>query len=504
MKKILAIDDNLDNLEYISKILKIDFPKYKVFLSQSGIEGIEIAKRELPDTILLDILMPVMDGFEVCNILKDNNSTKHIPIVFLSALNEMSVRIKGLNVGADAYITKPFNRAELKAQVNVMLRIKFAEDSLRKRNATLEILIKKQATEFDSTENRYLKVSEYALEYFWEVDQNRQFTYISPVIEKILGFSSDEIIGKKILFDFCTFHENADPKEFLINLFARHENYTGNEVLCLKKNGDKVWLSISGFPIFDSNNDFAGYIGVNHDITRRRIAEEANREQLEKINEYQKKLKKLYYELSIAEEKERRKIAEYMHDGFGQTISIAAIKLSSISSREVSPKVDLTLKESAELLRNAISESRTLVYDLSHPILYEFGLVAAIKWKLEQIEKNFGIRATLWSEENPIELNTDLKILIFRMVSELLNNILKHAEADLIIIEIRWKHENILINVIDNGKGFNYIKGKTFSEFGGFGLFSINERLDALQGSMQIDSEPAKGANITLTIPIKN
>ena len=503
MNKILVIDDNLNNLEYISEILKIDFPKYQMFLSQSGIEGIEIAKRELPDTILLDILMPVMDGFEVCNILKNNNYTKHIPIVFLSALNERSFRIKGLNVGADAYISKPFNRAELEAQVKVMLRIKFAEDLLRKRNENLEILIKKKTADFDTTENRYLKVSEYALEYFWQVDQNMHFTYVSPVIERILGFSSDEIIGKKSLFDLYIYHKNTESKKELEDIFARRENFKGNEVLCLNKDGDKIWLSISGFPYFDDNNTFSGYIGVNHDITRRRIAEEANKEHLKKINEYQKKLKKLYYELTIAEEKERRKIAEYMHDGFGQTISIAAIKLSSISSMEVSPEINMLVQESAELLRNAIRESRTLVYDLFPPILYEFGLVAAIKWKLEQIEKKFGISTILRAEENPIELNSDLKILIFRMVSELLNNILKHAEAGLIIIEIRRKQDNFLVSVIDDGKGFDYIKGKIFSEFGGFGLFSISERLGVLQGTIEIDSELTKGTKITLTVPIK-
>lgn len=502
MKKILAIDDNQDNLEYISKILKVDFPKYQVFLSQSGIEGIEIAKRELPDTILLDILMPVMDGFEVCNILKNSDSTKHIPIVFLSALNEMSVRIKGLNVGADAYITKPFNRAELKAQVNVMLRIKLAEDMLRNRNANLEILIKKQATEFDSAENRYLKVSEYALEYFWQVDQNGQFTYVSPVIVRILGFSPDEIVGEKFLFDFCSYTESIEFKAFLANIFERRENFSGNEILCSHKNGSKIWLTISGFPFFDGNKNFAGYIGVNHDITRRKMAEEANREQLEKINEYQKKLKNLYYELTIAEEKERRKIAEFLHDGLGQTISIAAIKLSSISRGELTPAVNKTLEESAELLRNAISESRTLVYDLSPPILYELGLSAAIKWKLDQIEKKFGVITEIRLEENSITLKTDMKILIFRMICELLNNAIKHARADLITVEIRKNSQNIIVKVIDNGKGFDLRQGKALSELGGFGLFSISERLDALRGSMEIDSEPSKGARITLTVPI--
>ncbi|MDO8927382.1 MAG: response regulator, partial [Bacteroidota bacterium] len=344
MKKILAIDDNLLNLELISAILNIDFPDYQVLLSQSGIEGIEIAKRELPDTILLDILMPEMDGFEVCHILKNNEQTRHIPILLVSALSEMSYRINGLNSGADAFISKPIDRAELKAQVNVMLRIKFAEDLLRKRNENLEILIKKQTAEFDSIEDRYLKVSEYALEYFWELDQSGQFTYVSPVIVKILGFGPEEIVGIKSLCDFCSYNENTGSRELLTDIFARRENFTGNEVLCSHKNGKKVWLTISGFPIFDGNNNFAGYIGVNHDITRRREAEEANKKHLGKIKEYQKKLKDLNYELAIAEEKERRKIAEYLHDGLGQTISIAAIKLSSIARGELPPAVKKILE----------------------------------------------------------------------------------------------------------------------------------------------------------------
>jgi len=502
MKKILAIDDNPLNLELISVILKLDFPDYQIFLSQSGREGIEIAKRELPDTILLDIMMPEMNGFEVCTILKSHEPTRHIPILLVSAMGEMSYRIKGLNAGADAFISQPIDRAELNAQVNVMLRIKFAEDMLRNRNESLEILIKKQTAEFESIQHRYLKVSEYALEYFWEINQNGQFTYVSPVVVRILGYSPDEITGAKSLFDFCLCNGNTESKEFLLTIFARRENFTGNEVLFSHKNGDKIWLAISGFPIFDENNNFAGYIGVTHDITRRRMAEETNKAHLEKITDYQRKLKNLYYELTIAEEKERRKIAEYLHDGLGQTISIAAIKLSSIARGKLSPAVRKTLEESAELLRNAINESRTLVYDLSPPILYELGLIAAIKWKLEQIEKKNNIRTVFRSEKYSVKLETDIKILIFRMVCELLNNTIKHACAGLITVEIMNDAQKLVVRVIDNGKGFDLSSGLLLSELGGFGLFSINERLDALQGSMQIDSEPSKGAKISLTVPI--
>ena len=502
MKKILVIDDNEINLEFILTLLNADFPDYQVFLAQSGIEGIEIAKQELPDTILLDIMMPEMDGFEVCTILKSNQSTTHIPILLVSALSDMSDHVKGLNAGADAFISKPIDRTEFKAQVNVMLRIKYAEDMLRNRNKNLEYLIKKKTIEFDTIEDRYLKISEYALEYFWEVDKNGLFTYVSSGITRILGFFPIEIVGEKSLFDFCEFHVIKESKEFLTDVFFIRENFIGNEILCLNKNGEKVWMTISGFPILDSTNNFAGYIGVNHDITRRKLAEDANRAHLAKINEYQKKLKTLNYQLTIAEEKERRKIAEYLHDGLGQTISIAAIKISSIARKELTPATNRTLEESTELLRLAISESRTLVYDLSPPILYELGLIAAINWKLEQIEKEFNIATIFKSDEDSIKLKTDMKILIYRMVCELLNNAIKHAKADKIIVELKKNATITIITVTDNGNGFDLREGIALSELGGFGLFSIKERLDALQGFMEIDSKQFKGAKITLTVPI--
>lgn len=500
MRKILAIDDNRHNLELLQAFLNYDFPDCKVLLCQSGIEGIEAAKKEMPDTILLDILMPEMDGFEVCTILKSDETTKHIPILLISAMGDISYRIKGLNIGADAFISKPFDKAELKAQLNVMLRIKFAEELLRKRNENLEILIKKQTTEFHNIEERYLKVSEYALEYFWEVDASGIFTYISPVIVKILGYKSEEIVGKKSLFDFCFYNGNVEIRDTLTQIFEKRENYSGNEVLCTHKTNKKVWLTINGFPIFNKQGNFTGYIGVNHDITKRRLAEEENKKYLEDINEYQKKLKNLNYQLTVTEEKERRKIAGFLHDGLGQTISIASIKLSSVANEDLPDNVKKTIRESSELLREAISESRDMVYDLSPPILYELGFIPAIKWKLEQVERKFGIFTVYKSEESSIELENDIKVLLFRIVCELLNNCIKHANADLIKIEVQKNKKNIRILVLDNGKGFDV--ESTYSEMGGFGLFSINERIDALMGSLDIESSPGQGTKVSVTIPI--
>ena len=113
--------------------------------SDSGTEGIKKAEAEQPDAILLDIKMPEMDGYEVCRHLKSNEKTKHIPIVMLTAIKtDGESRVKGLDLGADAFLSKPINETELAAQVKVMLRIKKAEDQLRKEKTLLEDTVREK------------------------------------------------------------------------------------------------------------------------------------------------------------------------------------------------------------------------------------------------------------------------------------------------------------------------------------------------------------------------
>lgn len=503
MIKILSIDDKKLNMELIESLLNRYIPDCQVLTAQSGKEGIKIAKEELPDTILLDIYMPEMDGFEVCKILKDDEITKHIPVLMVSALGQdPEYRIRGLKAGADAFISKPFDLAEFKALVNVMLRIKQTEDLLKKRNENMEIFIKKQTKEFNNSEKRFLQISEYALEYFWEVDSNGLFTYISPVIEKILGYKNYEIIGKKCLFDFPQSKDKQKIKEALFHVFKNRNNYKEIEILCLHKNGKKIWLKISGFPIFDKKSNFIGYRGVTHDITLRRQTEEDLKKSLEEILSYQKKLKTLNSELTNVEEKERRKIAVNLHDVIGQTLSIAHIKLSSLSNIKFPPKVEKIISESSELIHAAITESSSLTYDLSPPILYELGLIPAINWRLEQIKKEFGIVTNFKSSENSLDINNDIRILLYRIICELLTNIIKHANADLIKIEINKDQKYFYISVLDNGKGFNYQPKDKLIEHKGFGLFSINERLDSIQGRLVIESEAEKGTKAIVSIPV--
>ncbi|MBT3749136.1 MAG: response regulator, partial [Bacteroidetes bacterium] len=113
MNKILAIDDQEDNLVVYEAILSNYFPDFKLLKARSGKEGIEKALEELPDVILLDIIMPEMDGYETCRNIKSIEEIRHIPIVLITAVKtDSSSRIKGLDIGADSFLAKPIDPGE--------------------------------------------------------------------------------------------------------------------------------------------------------------------------------------------------------------------------------------------------------------------------------------------------------------------------------------------------------------------------------------------------------
>ena len=119
MKKILLVDDDVENLALISQMLQ---PHFQSIQASSGRDGIQLAVREQPDAILLDVNMPEMDGFEVCKRLREQPSTRNIPILMLTTVTGVDSRVKGLDLGADDYIGKPFQTRELLARLNARLR----------------------------------------------------------------------------------------------------------------------------------------------------------------------------------------------------------------------------------------------------------------------------------------------------------------------------------------------------------------------------------------------
>lgn len=146
--KVLAIDDVSENAILINELLLFSFPKAKFISANNGPSGIELCKNEMPDIIVLDIMMPGMDGYEVCKILKTDKKLKHIPILMMTAAHsEKNIRIKALDSGADAFLAKPFDESEFTAQIRSMMRIKVSEDRKRSEKKRLEVQVRKRTEE---------------------------------------------------------------------------------------------------------------------------------------------------------------------------------------------------------------------------------------------------------------------------------------------------------------------------------------------------------------------
>lgn len=159
--KVLIIDDVKDNLITLSVLIRESFSTAKILSALNGKDGIEIANAEDPDLILLDILMPAMDGFKVCELLKKNPATSEIPVVFVTALrDDVDNKVKALEVGADAFISKPIDEVELVAQMRAMFRIKKAAIYKKTENERLQLLVHEKTNELIQQNEKTVKLLE--------------------------------------------------------------------------------------------------------------------------------------------------------------------------------------------------------------------------------------------------------------------------------------------------------------------------------------------------------
>ncbi|PKP32670.1 MAG: hypothetical protein CVU00_11570 [Bacteroidetes bacterium HGW-Bacteroidetes-17] len=479
MNKILAIDDNRDNLRLVKETIKKHIPDCVVFVAESGLEGIHSAKLELPDTILLDIMMPEMNGYEVCEILKKDKITSHIPVIFFSGyVKDPAGIIRGLDAGADVFLEKPIDPAELAAQIKVMLRIKKAEDNLKK-----EV-------------QKYRVMTETLQDAIITIKLDEAIAYISPVAIKLFKLDRKIEYLHKNAYQFIFFKKSTVLRQLLneVLVLGRVKDI---EMLLSKRDGSEFYAEVSASLINDELNNPLEFILVIKDISNRKQTE------IEILN-YQHNLKLLNSEISLLEEKERKRIASYLHDGIGQTLSLTHINLTSINKQTPSTQVIEIIENCSELINSAIAKTRSLTFDLSPPILFELGLIPAIKWKLNQIEEEHDVK-TVFKFHNKFPVIKDaIRILLYRIISELISNALKHAKPNKIEITYRINNATLSISVNDNGNGFDYKPKSNTIRQNGFGLFSIKERLDYIEGSLKISSKIKVGTTATIIIPLKN
>jgi signal transduction histidine kinase len=225
----------------------------------------------------------------------------------------------------------------------------------------------------------------------------------------------------------------------------------------------------------------------------------------EKLRDNQKRLKALAAELSYAEEHERRRIAIGIHDNIGQKLAMAKLNLQFIKDSASEQSVRHAIDGACGTIDEIIKDTRSLVFELSNPILYEIGLEEAVSTLLKnEIKDKGGPDCKFTSDGDKIELDEDTKVVLFKAIRELLINVVKHAGAKNIKVGISMKDKEVKVTVDDDGAGFDVSRlGLPSGKVGGFGLFSIKERLEYMGGQLDIKSRPGKGTHAVMTVPVK-
>jgi signal transduction histidine kinase len=236
------------------------------------------------------------------------------------------------------------------------------------------------------------------------------------------------------------------------------------------------------------------------DITDRKQAKQ-------KILEYQQKLKALAFQLTVTEEKERRRIADDLHDQIGQSLALARMQIAAACKSAADDGLAAKLDDVSEILREAVQDTRHLIFDLSPPAMHEIGLGAAIsEWLDDQIGKRYGLKTEFFDNIDQSyrkTLDDNVRAILFRNIRELLINVVKHAQANQVTVLMEVTDGVLKIVVQDDGIGFDSGElSQPEGIKGGFGLFSIEERMTDLGGAFEIESQPGKGGRAILTVPL--
>jgi len=333
----------------------------------------------------------------------------------------------------------------------------------------------------------------------YELDIKKGTWTTSPVLNSIFGIDDSYNKNVKGWLDLVHPGQKKEMQDYLINNVLKKKQIFDREYRILRKNNkEERWVHGLGELEFDKAGEPVRMIGTIQDITDRKRSEE-------KIKDYQKRLRELNSLLTQTEEMERRHIAINIHDYISQSLAIAKIKLTTLKNQQVSEEIIMTINEITENISDAIKNSRIITSELSPPVLFELGLMAAISWKLDQVSKEHKINSTIRGKILNFPLSENEQILLFRIVSELVTNVVKHAQATRIDIHINDDDKRLSIKMVDDGIGFDTSGlARQSGKRHGFGLFSIKERIEYLGGQFDIVSFPGRGTRVKILLSAEN
>lgn len=522
---ILVVDDEPDVVNLIA--MNLEFEGYRVRKAHSGKQALEEVARKRPDCMLLDIMMPEVDGWEVLYRLKKDPETAGIPVIVVTARSTDMDYLKGLGGGAVDYITKPFDTGILKAHVERALRERDRElveqaredrvrrlqlsalrDITEKLISTLEIediletIADRLLTLFDldicalclpDPTGRRLHLASFRSRFplsrreqgAFDITRDRLAELVScdPFSQGGLhAVSADDFAGGEVagvLSGLRSLHLLAlQAREKPVGvIFLGHRGdlrFGEQERELLAAIGNQAAIAIENARLYD-------------DL---RYDEEVHRQLLQRV--------------ITAQEDERRRVAMELHDGVIQNLVSAVYRLQLCAARLESDPEEArrALLESQEIIDAGIVEMRRIITGLRPSVLDDLGLSAALQKYIMRLQEEAPFDLHIELEEASIPpLTGEAETALFRIAQEALNNVVKHSRCRRARITIGVDEGELFLRVEDDGVGFEP-PGVQRRPARSYGLVGMRERAESLGGALRVESAPGEGTSLEVRIPL--
>lgn len=383
------------------------------------------------------------------------------------------------------------SRNELEAQV----KERTAELQIINEQLRNEIKIRKQQEQsLLLAEEKYRTVADFT--YNWEtwINPGGEYIYVSPSCKRISGYSVEDFMQNPSLF-FQIAHpdDRALVEDHFIKALREEVEVGAIEFRIITREGQERWIGHHSQPVYDASGRFMGQRGSNRDITQRKEAERV-------LLDSQKLLRQLSVRMDAITEAERTRIAREIHDELGHLLTAlkydveGLINQPDLSAESLKSELGVMI----DMVDSLIDSVRKIATDLRPGILDHLGLFPAIEWQIKQFRLRTKICCTYTLEEADLTFDKNETSIVFRIMQEILTNITRHSEAKHVHVLLTRKNRDFVMEVTDNGVGFDPGESYLLSSLG---LIGMKERALSIGGEIQISSHPGKGTTVRLLLP---
>lgn len=351
-----------------------------------------------------------------------------------------------------------------------------------------DLALRKSEQQFKDLVNRTKDI-------IFSTDAEGRWTFLNPAWTEILGYTVEESLGKTF-FDFTHKSDIPEAAQKFTDLINYTTNQCDHELRYISKQNEICWIEVKARRLEDNNGNLIGSSGIITNISERKNAEAA-------IAITTSQLRELSAHLQDVREEERVAIAREIHDELGQQLSVLKYDFGWIYSElgNAEPTIAKKINGIKQLLDNAINTIRRLSSDIRPSMLDDMGLIDTIDWYLEDFENRFAIKTEFVKSIDFLDVHDKAKTALFRIFQESLTNVIRYANATEVKILLIKTEDEILLEIEDNGNGFDV---PSIMDKKTLGLLGMKERSLLMGGICTINSEPGKGTTVAVAVPISS